>query len=495
GPPGLSPPALHRGLQPESAHPEGGRLPRPVSRLGQSARRHSEVCGRKNHAAHHLRSRHQAAARGGIASGAPRPRWHHTDYRQARFRGWRRCARPVRGHGAGNQEGRARVRAADERLRRCPHDPAHLRRRRTGADERTCADRNLRARAGKNSGGLSTHQPGHRGEVTMKATVLSREQKQSAAESNPRSWRVAAAILALLVFLPVDTTAQKPPSPRAAVVSPPGVLVRLLDLNGSRLDVPAVGWLRSLSLSMNIPGSAFSGEVVFPGLRPGRYTVEAEAPGYVTTRETVEILSEGNFVVLLYMRPEPPRGVTAGPPGPPVLAPKARQEAEKGLQALQANNNLAKARKHLEVALHLAPNHPDVNYLWGILWLEENNWAQAKVFLEKSVSLDSKHRFGLVALSRLHYRQHEYAEAIGLLKRALELDPSSWRVHWLLASAYLRLSEFAKAREHAELALKSGKEKAGEAQLVLGQALAALGEKEKAWRALESFLNAYPTHP
>ncbi|HJY88216.1 MAG TPA: tetratricopeptide repeat protein [Candidatus Acidoferrales bacterium] len=329
----------------------------------------------------------------------------------------------------------------------------------------------------------------------MKATVLSREQKQSAAESNPRSWRVAAAILALLVFLPVDTTAQKPPSPRPAVVSPPGVLVRLLDLNGSRLDVPAVVWFRSLSLSMNIPGSAFSGEVVFPGLRPGRYTVEAEAPGYVTTRETVEILSEGNFVVLLYMRPEPPRGVTAGPPGPPVLAPKARQEAEKGLQALQANNNLAKARKHLEVALHLAPNHPDVNYLWGILWLEENNWAQAKVFLEKSVSLDSKHRFGLVALSRLHYRQHEYAEAIGLLKRALELDPSSWRVHWLLASAYLRLSEFAKAREHAELALKSGKEKAGEAQLVLGQALAALGEKEKAWRALESFLNAYPTHP
>src|SRR5262249_12038599 len=81
------------------------------------------------------------------------------------------------------------------------------------------------------------------------------------------------------------------------------------------------------------------------------------------------------------------------------------------------------------------------------------------------------------------------------LKRAMELDPSSWRVHWLLADAYLRLSEFAKAREHAELALKSGKEKAGEAQLVLGQALAALGEKEKARRALESFLNAYPTNP
>jgi len=258
--------------------------------------------------------------------------------------------------------------------------------------------------------------------------------------------------------------------------------------------VPALVRLRSLSLSINISGSALSGEAGFRGIHPGQYTVEAEAPGYATTRETVEIMSGGSFTVTLYMRPEPAPGKTPGPPGPPVLAPKARQEVKKGLQALQANN-LPKARKHLEVALRLAPGHPDVNYLFGMLSLAESDLAQAKLFLEKSVSLDPKHRFALLALSGLHYRQQEYAEAISLLKRALELDPSSWRVHWLLAGAYLRLSEFANAREHAELALKSGKEKAGEAQLVLGQALAGLGEKEKASRALESFLNAYPTDP
>src|SRR2546422_2292341 len=47
----------------------------------------------------------------------------------------------------------------------------------------------------------------------MKATAASRKQKESAAEPSPRSWRVAAAILALLVFLPPDTTAQKLPQP------------------------------------------------------------------------------------------------------------------------------------------------------------------------------------------------------------------------------------------------------------------------------------------
>jgi len=337
----------------------------------------------------------------------------------------------------------------------------------------------------------------------MKASAPSQKEKESGAGRGPRSRPLAVAMLCLFVFLSPNTAAQKPPQPPAptrptpgpgsAVLSQPEVLVRLYELNGGRLGVPALVWLRSLGLSISIPGSALSGEVAFRGIRPGQYTVEAEAPGYVTTRETVEILSGGNFTVVLYMRPEPPPGMTSGPSGPPVLAPKARQEIEKGLQALQANN-LAKARKHLEAALRLAPGHPDVNYLFGMLWLAENDLAQAKVFLEKSVSLDPKHRFALVALSGLHYRQQEYAEAIGLLKRALELDPSSWRVHWLLAGAYLRLSEFANARDHAELALKSGKEKAGEVQLVLGQALAGLGEKEKASRALESFLNAYPNH-
>ena len=47
----------------------------------------------------------------------------------------------------------------------------------------------------------------------MKAAAPSRKQKESAAEPSPRSLRVAAAILALLVFLPPDTTAQKLPQP------------------------------------------------------------------------------------------------------------------------------------------------------------------------------------------------------------------------------------------------------------------------------------------
>jgi len=318
-----------------------------------------------------------------------------------------------------------------------------------------------------------------------------------------RRSRAIGILCLLLISLALDVAAQKPPRRPPQTPTPPLspspaerlVVVRLRNLNESPLDVPATVWLRSMTYSFNTWAAALSGEVVFRSVRPGQYTVEAQAPGYATSRETIELWSSsGNSEVTVYMRPEPAAKMAASPSGPPVLAPKARKLVEKGLQALQAND-LAEARKHLEAVLRLAPSHPDVNYLFGALLLRANDWAQARQFLEKALNLDPKHRFALLTLSELHYRRQAYPEAIALLEEALELDASAWRAHWLLACAYFQQREFERAKNHAELALKSGKEKAGEAQFLLGQALAALGEKEKASQALEAFLRDYPAHP
>ena len=332
---------------------------------------------------------------------------------------------------------------------------------------------------------------------------MKNESRPIATTDSERGPRAIGILCLLIIFFALDATAQKPPQPPAPKQPQPAsaasfksqIIVRLRYENESPLDVPAMVWLRSLSLSVNMLTSALSGEVVFHGVRPGQYTVEAEAPGYTKAHETIELLSPPHTLsVTLYMRPEPVAKTGSNPAGPPVFAPKARKEVEKGLQALQANN-LAEARKHLEVVLRLAPSHPDVNYLFGALSLRTNDWAQARLFLEKALSLDPKHRFALFTLSELLYRQQAYPEAISLLERALELDASAWRAHWLLACAYFQQREFEKTKDHAERALRSGKEKAGEVQFLLGQALAALGEGEKASQALESFLSDYPTHP
>src|SRR5262249_31658736 len=111
-------------------------------------------------------------------------------------------------------------------------------------------------------------------------------------ERRPRAIRILC--LLVILSLALDAAAQKPPQPPAPTPRAPSsgsfqsqITVRLRHANESPLDVPAMVWLRSISSSVNLLGSALSGEAVFRGLRPGQYVVEAEAPGYAKASETI----------------------------------------------------------------------------------------------------------------------------------------------------------------------------------------------------------------
>src|SRR5262249_16812804 len=76
--------------------------------------------------------------------------------------------------------------------------------------------------------------------------------------------------------------------------------------------------------------------------------------------------------VTIEMRPSL-NGGAAGTGSPKmVLAPKAQKELGKALEALRANKPEA-ARGHLDAAYRLAPNHPAVNYLFGVYFLQMND--------------------------------------------------------------------------------------------------------------------------
>src|SRR6185437_13251769 len=137
--------------------------------------------------------------------------------------------------------------------------------------------------------------------------------------------------------------------------------------------------------------------------------------------------------------------------------------------------------------LEMAPANPFVNYLMGMCYLRMNKLPEAKASLEKSVSMDPKGSAALLALGMLRYRESDYPGAIQLLGQAVELDATAWKADWMLASSYLHESNFEKAREYSEKALKSGKEGAAPVELLLGEALAGLDEREKAIAAFEAF--------
>lgn len=78
-------------------------------------------------------------------------------------------------------------------------------------------------------------------------------------------------------------------------------------------------------------------------------------------------------------------------------------------------------------------------------------------------------------------------------------DADNWLAHSLLADAYLLQKNYDQARDEAQLAItkgqKAGKQEGSPAQLVLGQALVALGRDEEGIEAVNVFLKQSPQHP
>jgi len=304
---------------------------------------------------------------------------------------------------------------------------------------------------------------------------------------------LALTILACHVSLAVPALGQESAS-RSGGSNNSQLIVYLRTPMGEPLNVPAIV---QLFQSNGTPHARTTAQgiapVVFSGLGPGGYSVEVSAPGFQTTREEVSVIVPITAEVHVYMRPEALAVTSATQAGPPMLAPKARKEVDQGLDALRAND-LKEAQKRLGRAAELAPGHPDVFYLLGVLYIQLNEFAKARSALEKATQLDPNHARALAALGTVLSNQGEYHAAIPMLKKAMELNNYAWETQWTLASAEYHERQFEQARVHAQQALNLAQGKAPEIQLLLAQALAALGQRDKAAQELDAFLRKYPDH-
>ena len=273
------------------------------------------------------------------------------------------------------------------------------------------------------------------------------------------------------------------------------ILVRVRDADGSPIGRSAMVTVRSPTQLTNVSvPTTDAGQALFTGLHAGEYLVEVSAPGYRKAQAQAIIASVESENIDVLMVPESGGTGTQQAPGAPILAPKALKEMEKGMEALQADR-LDDAESHLKRAMQLAPGFPDVNYLMGLLWMRRHDNAQARGYLEKAVALAPKHAPALQALGEVEFLQRDYPKAVIALEQSVSLRPNSWRAHWLVAAAYYQQGEHQKSREQCEEALRVGQEKAASVRFLLGEAHAALGEREAALTALEQFVREQPTVP
>lgn len=225
----------------------------------------------------------------------------------------------------------------------------------------------------------------------------------------------------------------------------------------------------------------------------GDFTVVVEAAGYASAQKDFSINANGRAELDVYLRASS-ANLTAVP-GRPILAPKAKKAVDEGLQALAANN-LTEAQKHASQAMRLAPAHPDVLYLQGVVFLKQREWSKAQEILEKAIQLDPSYANAFAALGMNLCNQGKYEAAVAPLEKALQLNPApaSWDARWALAKAYYQQARYSQALQMSQDALSSSKGKAPEIELLVAQSLTAVGRYEDAAQALREFLRDHADH-
>ena len=233
-------------------------------------------------------------------------------------------------------------------------------------------------------------------------------------------------------------------------------------------------------------------EVGFGDIPLGHYEVEVSAVGYRTgTKEFQAIRSLAPINIEIVLEKDPAAVQLNISEGMPL---KARKEAKHGVSALKSGK-WDEANKRLGAAYKLAPENPDVNFLLGYLYFQRKDFSRAADFLGSATNLSPHNVQALTLLGRLSLQQEDYGRAVSNLEKAVLADSDYWVAHDLLGASYLKQQQYDKARDEAQLAISKGKGGATASQLVLGQALINLGQRQEGIQTLKDFVAAAPKNP
>jgi tetratricopeptide (TPR) repeat protein len=264
------------------------------------------------------------------------------------------------------------------------------------------------------------------------------------------------------------------------------------DTSGEPITAPASVKLYRDGIPVD-QGATSHGRAFFVPRTLGSFTVIVEATGYKTAQKELSIPVAVKAEVDVYLERQSTIE-SAAIPGKPLLAPKAKQAFEKGLQAVNANK-LDQAEKYAAEATKLAPGHPDVLFLQGVLYLSKRNWTQAQSVLEKATQFDPENGRAFAALGMALTNQAKYEEAIPALEKSLQLDEGAWEAQWTLAKAYYRHEQYQQALQASQQALSKSNGKAPEIALLVAQSLTAVGQYEASAKTLREFLRNHADRP
>jgi len=236
-------------------------------------------------------------------------------------------------------------------------------------------------------------------------------------------------------------------------------------------------------------GHAFFGSLPF-----GNYSVTVDATGYKSAQSDINVSVAMRYEVEVRLQRDSAPDAGAGVPAKPLLAPKAKEALDKSLKAL-SKNKLAEAEKYLAEAVQLAPSHPDVLYVQGVVFLDKRSFAQAQGVLEKASQMDPTNGRALSRLAMAFVDEGKYDQAIAPAQKSVQLDAAAWEPQWMLGESYYHLQQYEEALKASQLAWNQSNGKEPQIELLLAKALTAVGKYEDAAESLRDFLKRYADRP
>jgi Tfp pilus assembly protein PilF len=268
------------------------------------------------------------------------------------------------------------------------------------------------------------------------------------------------------------------------------IAITLRDRSGNIVAAPAIVKVYH-SGALSGQSATSKGRAFFILNSLGDYTITVDATGYKSAQKDVSLNMPITDQEEIYLVPDSSPNETSGTPGKPLLAPRAKEALDKGLQSL-GDNKLDEAQKLLDEAMKLAPSHPDVLYAEGVVYMKKRDWSKAQSVLEKATQIDPNHVQALAALGMALADDGKFEQAIDPLERSMKLAPGDWQTHWTLAKAYYHRQQFDSALKMSQQALEESRGAAPELELLVAQSLTAVGRYEDSAQALRDYLKNHP---
>ncbi len=243
-----------------------------------------------------------------------------------------------------------------------------------------------------------------------------------------------------------------------------------------------------------------AGEFGFMGLNAGTYLLKVEAPGYEPAEISIQVsfANERGFSVFLRPISTSLKNLSNSPviSAHELSMPEsARKFAEAGKKKLYVHQDPKGAMKDFQRAIAKASDYYEAYFHAAMACLSLQDSAEAEKNLEKAVEL-SQEKFAEadLALATMQLSHHDTMRGEPLLRRALELNPNSWKAYFELG----RLELYRDRLEPAAQAAEKAKELAPE-QAVTYRLLSLIHLKENNYSAalvdLDGYIRLDPDSP